>query len=393
MSAWQLENGYEATGVLTTRQRAKLRSQYFAVLKGMDLQMVSSTEAGIEMQIPMGVVAKSETEFPFVRFDASGSVPAQVLLISQAGDQNMLFGLYDIMQTLEIVPLTGDRSRKSKSFTLTGRNTKIISHTEVTLENGEIKGFTLVWPTGDEERRTRILSEMQASFSRIDGVLDPAAGSNSAQSIDLLSGLEIRRPKLSRSGFFVDGNGTVVTALEAVEECTRLTLENDYPATVVAFDTASGIALLRPVEQLAPLSVATLREGDARLQSEVAVAGYSYEGVLGAPTMTFGTLADIKGLRGNTNVKRLALMAQPGDTGGPVLDSQGGVMGMLLPRVSDNGQQLPENVSFALGSDAIRALLTANGVSVATSEGAGAQAPEDLTRIGSAMTVLVSCWN
>ena len=393
MSAWQLDNGYEATGVLTTRQRGELRGQYFAVLEGMNLQLVSVPEAGIEMQIPLGVVAQSATEFPFVQFDATGDVPAQVLLISQAGDQNTLFGLYDIMQTLEIVPLTGERSRKDKSFTLTGQNARISSHTEVSLKDGEIKGFTLVWPTGDEERRTRILGEMQASFSRTDGVLDPAAGSNAAQSVDLVSGLEIRRPKMSRSGFFVDGTGAVVTSSEIVQGCTRITLENDYPATVVATDEARGIALLRPVEQLAPLSVASLREGDARLQSEVAVAGYSYEGVLGAPTMTFGTLSDIKGLRGEPEVKRLALMAQPGDTGGPVLDSQGGVMGMLLPRSADNGQQLPENVSFALGADSIRALLSENGVRVQSTTTSGAQAPEDLTRIGSAMTVLVSCWN
>ncbi|WP_127115984.1 serine protease [Shimia sediminis] len=393
MSAWQQDNGYEATGVLTTRQRAELRSQYFAVLEGMDLQLVSAPEAGIEMQIPMGVVRKADTEFPFVHYDATGDVPAKVLLISQAGDQNTLFGLYDIMQTLEIVPLTGDRSRKDKSFTLQGENAKITSHTEVTLKDGEIKGFTLVWPKGDEERRTRILGEMQASFSRTDGVLDPAAGSNAAQSIDLLSGLDIRRPKMSRSGFFVDTSGTVVTSSEVVQECTRLTLEGDYPATVVATDADRGIALLRPVETLAPLSVAALRQGEARLQSEIAVAGYSYEGVLGAPTMTFGTLSDIKGLRGETDVKRLALMAQPGDTGGPVLDSQGGVLGMLLPRVNANGQQLPENVSFAVGSDAIRTLLDENGIRSANNASSGAQAPEDLTRIGSAMTVLVSCWN
>ncbi|WP_299352075.1 serine protease [uncultured Shimia sp.] len=393
MSAWQADNGYDATGVLTTRQREELRSQYFAVLEGMDLQLISDSNAGIEMQIPMGVVAAANTEFPFIHYKPSGDVPAEVLLISQAGDQNTMFGLYDIMQTLEIVPMSGERSRKDKSFVLTGENSRITSHTEVTLKDGEIKGFTLVWPAGDEERRTRILGEMQSSFARIDGVLDPAAGSNAEQSIDLVSGLEIRRPKMSRSGFFVDNAGTVVTSIDVVRSCTRLTLENDYPATVVATDENTGVALLRPSQKLAPLRVAALREGDARLQSDVAVSGYSYEGVLGAPTMTFGTLSDVKGLRGEANIKRLSLMTQPGDAGGPVLDNLGGVMGMLLPRTAANGQQLPENVSFALGADAIRVLLDENGVQTTPNDASGTQAPEDITRIGSAMTVLVSCWD
>lgn len=393
MAAWQADNGFEGTGILTTMQRAKLRGQYFTVLEGMDLRLASSSDAGIDIQLPMGVLSKPTTEFPFVQYDASGDVAAKVLLISQAGDQNTLFGLYDIMQTLEIVPLTGERARKDKSFVLTGQNSKIISHTEVTLKDGNIKGFTLVWPVADEERRTRILGEMQASFARTEGVLDPAAGSNAEQSVDLLSGLDVRKPKMSRSGFFVDGSGTVVTTAEAVTSCTRITLENDYLAEVVMIDETRGVAILRPVAKLAPMQVASLRGGDARLQSDVAVSGYSYEGVLGAPTMTFGTLADVKGLNGQPNLKRLAMNALPGDAGGPVLDSEGTVMGMLLPKVAQNGQTLPADVSFAIGSDAIASLLSENGLEANVAQGDGAQAPEDLTRLGSDMTVLVSCWN
>ena len=211
MAAWQRANGVEETGVLTTAQRQTLRSQYFAVLDGMDLQRVTLPDAGIEMLIPLGVVSKSATEYPFVQYEATGDIPARVLLISQAGDQSTLFGLFDIMQSLEIVPLTGPRNRNDSSFLLTGQNDRIVSHTEVTLKDGTLKGFTLVWPAGDENRRTRILSQMQTSFTRIDGVLDPAAGGNPAQDIDLVSGLEVRKPNLSRSGFFIDRAGRVGT--------------------------------------------------------------------------------------------------------------------------------------------------------------------------------------
>ena len=46
-------------------------------------------------------------EAPFAHYD--GKDGAQVLLISQSGDGDTLFGLYDIMQTLEIVPPEGER--------------------------------------------------------------------------------------------------------------------------------------------------------------------------------------------------------------------------------------------------------------------------------------------
>ncbi|MCP4817698.1 MAG: peptidoglycan-binding protein [Shimia sp.] len=392
MAAWQADNGVEPTGVLTTRQRDTLRGQYFAVLDGMDLRRVTDVNAGIEMQIPTGVVRKAATEYPFVRFEASGDVPASVLLISQAGDQNTLFGLYDIMQTLEVVPLNGPRERKKSSFTLVGENADIISYTQASLEDGEIKGFTLVWPAGDEERRTRILDEMKASFTRIIGVLDPASGDEAAQSIDLIAGLQVRKPRLSRSGFFVDNRGHVVTTVEAVAACEKITLEGDYEAEVSLIDEALGIAILSPKSALAPMGIAALRAGAPRLKSDVAVSGYSYEGALGAPTMTFGQLADVRGLGGEQELARLALAPQPGDAGGPVFDAAGSVFGMLLPRSSGGAQQLPGEVNFAVNADAIRGLLDQQGITARQSEGGAAMAPEDLTKKASGMTVLVSCW-
>ena len=393
MAAWQAANGFDDTGVLTTRQRNILKQQFNAVLEGLDLQLVEDTTAGIAMKLPLGAVNFEKYEAPYAQFNATGFVPeARVLLISQPGDQQTLFGLYDIMQTLEIVPLEGDRERGKDSFLLTGSNDSFISHTQVALKNGELKGFTLIWPAGDEERRARVLGEMQESFTRLDGVMSAAAGNNEAQRIDLLSGLQIRKPRLSRSGFFVDGRGTVVTTIDAVGSCTRVTLEDGIAAEVVGTDAALGLAALKPVDDLAPSEIAELQRATPRLQSDVAVSGYSYGGILGAPTMTFGTLADVTGLAGEQDLSRLALAALPGDTGGPVFDAGGAVMGMLLPRATGS-QQLPKDVSFAVDAVAIEGFLTNLGITPAATNALANMAPEDLTSKASQLTVLVNCWD
>lgn len=391
MSGWQSANGFEATGVLTTVQRAALLDQYNAVLKGMDLTLVQDRESGIELMIPAGAVTFDKYEPPFAKYGPSGDLNAQVLLISQAGDRATLFGLYDIMQTLEIVPLTGPRSRDEKSFRLIGENATMISQTEAWLEQGEIKGFTLVWPAGDEERRQRVLSEMQRSFARLDGVLDASAGSDQEQRLDLVAGLQVRKPRLSRSGFFIDDAGTVVTTLDAVQGCTRVTLDDEYEADFVRSDSKLGVAVIRSAEELSPARVALFTGTTPRLQSDVALGGYSYGGVLGAPTVTFGTLSDLRGLNGENEIKRLSLSPLPGDAGGPVLDNGGSLLGMLLPR-SDGDKKFPENVSFAVDGAAIRAFLGVAGLRVSDTEGGDPMAPEDLRNRASDMTVLVSCW-
>ncbi|MGV6848356.1 MAG: serine protease [Marinibacterium sp.] len=392
MADWQSANGYDSTGILTTRQRAVLMKQYNEPLTSVGLRRLVDLNAGIAMNLPMKKVAFKKYQAPLAHYDATTREGIRVLLISQAGDKSNLYGLYDILQTLEIVPLDGPRVRGRTRFTIEGQNSKIITHAEASIEDGEIKGFILSWPLGDERRRARVLDSMRQSFTRLPGTLDPLAGADEAQSVDLVAGLEVRRPSAVGSGFFVDPSGTVVTTATAVKSCGRITLDETFQADVLTVDDALDVAILKPREQLSPLEIARLAGQPPRLQSEVAVAGYSFGGVLGAPTLTFGTLADLQGLGGEAELTRLAMATRPGDAGGPVLDSGGSVVGMLLPARS-GARQLPGDVRFAAKSQAIADLLDTAGLSASAGNADDTLPPGDLARIAEGMTVLVSCWN
>lgn len=392
MADWQQFNLYEPTGVLTTAQRKVLMDQYNAPLISVGMDQLEDTQAGIALPMPLKAVKFSRYEAPFAHYDSISDDRIRVMLISQPGDQATLFGLYDILQTLEILPADGERSRAKDRFTIEGRGNGIVTHAQARLQNGEVKGFILVWPEGDNARRSRVLTEMTEGFERLDGVLDPAAGADAPQNVDLVSGLKVRKPRLSRSGFYVDSKGTVVTSTDAVRQCGRITLEHDYDAEVIATDDALGLAILKPKRALAPMAVAAFQSGDPRLGDTLAVAGYSYGGVLGAATLSFGTLADVKGLTGDAAQARLTVTTQPADAGGPVLDAEGSVWGMLLP-APDNGQQLPRDVGIALDADAITKALTDAGITPTASAAIGSIAPDELSRLAIGMTVLVGCWD
>lgn len=394
MAAWQRQEGYEATGVLTALQRQTLVTRYQDLLASVGTQSVVDTATGIQIDLPMALVELDRYEPPFAHFKPRTKDGVKVLLISQTGDAATLRGLYDIMQTLEIVPLNGARQIKGKSFTLSGENAEISSYTYAALANGQVKGFTLVWPTGTDKRHSLVLNAMKNSFRALpDTVLPDVYGDPGAQSVDLMSGLTVRKADLSRSGFYVSGDGGVLTTAQVVQSCQRVTLDETQEASVAAVDPALGLALLRPTTPLAPVRFARLRAGTPRLNSEIAVSGYSYGGMLGAPTLTFGTLADLRGLAGEANVDRLALQATPGDAGGPVLDNGGAVVGMLLPADNAGNRRLPAGVSFAANASAISDFLGAQGITLASLDGFENVAPEDLTLVGADMTVLVSCWN
>ena len=395
MAAWQTDNGVEPTGVLTTTQRGTLLAAYGQAQAELGLQTVVEAASGIEITLPTALVKFDHYEPPFVHFSEKDGSGVRVILISQPGEQSALYGLYDILQTLEVVPFQGERSRGERSFTISGKSATLESYSYAELSGGLIKGYILVWNPADGERMMRVLSAMQASFkstgeTALDPGLAPMADDTRA---GLLSGLEVRRPKFSRSGFFVDTTGSVLTTTEAVASCGRVTLEGDKDADVVFADTDTGVALLKPRVLLAPTNIAEFQTSAERIGSEIAVSGYSYEDTLSSPVLSFGSLEATQGLNGEQGMKRLSLNTLPGDAGGPILDGTGSVLGMLLPRGTDPKKLLPAGVAFATSAATIAERLATAGISSTPSQRNGALAPEDLSTLATGMTVLVSCWD
>jgi len=393
MEAWQISRGHESTGVLTTGQRAALLTEYNTVFEGMGLETVADAAVGISAKIPLGVVAFDSYDPPFAKFAPSGDLPAQVLLISQPGDARRLQSLYEVFQTLTIVPREGARRIRGGTFEIEGRSDTLHTSVYARLDGEAIKGIALVWPAGDEDRRSRLWTEMRASFTPVAGVLDPEmVVLDESQSPELISGLEIRHPMHSASGFFLDTAGAVLTSSEVVAGCGAVTIEGEVPMRVAHADPALGVAVLMPTSPLVPIASARLQTSVPKLGSEIAVAGYSYGGVLSMPTLSLGTLADLHGLEGDDSVKRLDVEVRSGDAGGPVFDAGGAVLGMLLPRTND-GQVLPEGVNFAVDTDALLAAFAAAGVAATTTSRLDALSAEQLTRAAAEITVLVGCWD
>ncbi len=393
MQAYQESRGMEPTGILTTRQRAQLLSEYQGELAALGMQNVLDQRAGIQIDLPMAMVEFGSYNFPFAQYEERNDSGVRVMLISQPGDRATLFGLYEIMQTLDIVPLEGARERGSDSFVLTGQSASLRSHTEARLVGGAVKGFTLIWEPSADEQMARVLPMMQASFAAVDGTLDPAAVPEGLdESVDMVSGLTVRRPDLVRTGFFLDGQGTVLTTTEVVGQCEQILIDNAYEAEVAFRDDALGVAVLRPSQALAPLGFARLSANPGRLRSDIAVAGYPFGGALSAASTTFGSLADLRGVNGEESVQRLDVATAETEAGGPVMDLTGNVIGMVLPGTVE-GRQLPNEVTLALRADQLIAILEGAGVVVTQAEPAGALNRENLSREAADMTVRISCWN
>ena len=394
MAAWQEAQGLEPTGILTTRQRRALLDGWKDELAAFGFTEVVEAESGISVTLPLALVEFDHYEPPFVHYRAKTEGAPRILLISQPGEQAALYGLYDVLQTLESVPLEGARDRGDRDFRIRGTSATTDTTVFAALKGDRIKGWMLISTPGNEARDARIRKVLEQSFKPDgDSVLDPGmVAMDAGTKAGLLSGLEVRKPKLSRTGFFISPEGAVLTTVEAVSQCGRVTIDRTTDAEVALADAASGLALLKPKSPLAPRAVAGFATTSGRPGSEVTVPGYSYEDRLPAPTLTFGTLDDLAGLNGEAGLNRLSLQSLPGDAGGAVLDSSGAVLGMLLSAAPESGRQLPAGVAFALPNAEIARLLAPTGVTPLPATNSSALSPAALADTAMGMTALVSCW-
>lgn len=392
MATWQRSAGArDATGVLTTGQRTQVLQAFAEARRDLGLEQLRHAEAGVSLIAPLGLVAFDRIEAPFVHYAPLGDSGVSLSLISQAGDADMLAGLYEIVQTLAIVPPAGDRALEADRFRILGVAQERTTEVFARLEGGHILGYVLSWPEAQDALAARALPEMERTLVSTGAPLPTEAGFEpAAQRLDMVSGLEVRRPLREASGFFVDGTGTVLTAADTVAGCGRVTLGGRDATRVVS--VRDGVAVLRPEARLAPLEVAQLAPVEGRLRSPVSVGGFPYGGVLTSATLSFGTLEDVRDLDGNGDVLRLSLSARDGDFGGPVLDPSGRVAGLLLGGAGGTGRELPADVGFALKARVLRDLLAEEGVTARVSEDTAPIAPEELAARATGMTVLVSCW-
>ncbi|MEM6636587.1 MAG: serine protease [Pseudomonadota bacterium] len=392
MEFWQSNRALAVTGILTSAQRARLLGDYREAVRRLGMAPFEDNAAGISLMLPLGQVAKDRVDAPFSHFTSTSGDAPKVILISQPGDRQTLAALFEVLQTLEIVPLGGPRALTARSFEITGSDEKIVSHTFATLADDAIKGFTLVWPREDSATAERVRQTMRSSFQAIPGVTLSPAAFNPDQGVDLMAGLAVRRPLRSASGVFVDSAGSVLTALGPVAGCGRITIGDAFEVALASEAPALGLALLRPVADIAPPGTARFRAGPARIRSDIALAGFSYGGRLGAPTLTYGQVADLSGLTGQTAFDRLQILPETGDIGGPVLDASGAVVGILRPPPTENGKSLPPETRYSADSSAILAAFPDEDLAVFDDGDPTLLGPEDMRDLASDITVLVSCW-
>jgi len=138
-----------------------------------------------------------------------------------------------------------------------------------------------------------------------------------------------------------------------------------------------------------------------RLGESVASYGFPYAGLLSSSgNFTLGNVTSLSGMNDDSRFIQISTPVQPGNSGGPLLDMSGSVIGVVEGGLNaiammQAGGNVPQNVNFAIQAGIIVNFLSAKGVSPKIdSQDAGARRDlpaSDVADIAKQFTVQVYC--
>jgi len=165
--------------------------------------------------------------------------------------------------------------------------------------------------------------------------------------------------------------------------------KDEYEAQGVDADPANDLGLIKlskPIE-----STAKLRGQPDLIQGEMAVNyGFPLMGELSTSAkVTGGSVNSLSGYNNNSSFLQYDAASQHGNSGGPVLDASGNVIGVVSSKLDDAENQL---VNFATKSTILEGFLRANKVPFEKADlGEKLELP-DIAEKAETFTVLVGCW-
>lgn len=206
-------------------------------------------------------------------------------------------------------------------------------------------------------------------------------------------------PKTSTgTGFFISNDGYLVSNAHVVEGCTRAQvrygLASFEDATILARDSVNDFAILKT--SIRPQAVSKLR-GGVRVGESIAAFGFPLAGLLSSGgNFTLGNVSANAGLGDDARFIQISAPAQPGNSGGPVLDQSGNVIGMVVAKLdalklAKLTDDVPQNVNFALKTSLLVTFLDTTGVAYAIAGQEPQLAPPDVAERAKAISAYIRC--
>jgi S1-C subfamily serine protease len=162
----------------------------------------------------------------------------------------------------------------------------------------------------------------------------------------------------SGTGFMVSTKGYIVTSYHLIKDADSIFVENEIIGRIkvekVSIDTKLDIAILKIEETKSEVLGRipfTLKKSDASLGEKVFTLGFPREDIVYGE----GSISSASGYKGDTLAYQVSIPVNPGNSGGPLLDDQGNLIGVISGKHTG-----AEASNFAVKAEYIYAFLNSD---------------------------------
>lgn len=201
------------------------------------------------------------------------------------------------------------------------------------------------------------------------------------------------------TGFIVSRNGHILTNAHVVKDCSTLTAdfeENTESLTLISMDSENDLAILKSnvlSEHIAYFS----HTATPALGQELIVSGYPLSGLLSDQIqLTTGVLSATSGINNDFRYFQLTAPVQQGNSGGPVLNNKGEVIGVVVSKLNAGFIQratgdIPQNVNFAIKAAIAKIFMHAYKIKYLESDSKQKMSTQEIGQTVGKYTLRITC--
>ena len=427
IKSFQARMGQPATGVMDAPFLDALIGQSDDALRSVGFGWQDDGQTGVRIGLPFELVQEvGATEVGTMWRSPDEALEIETVRFVKEGYS--LQDVFDILRTPTDGKVVESSEIKGDGFRISGREGDKDYVIRFQARGGDLRGFSVAYPEAMEAGLKPYLAVAEGGF-------DPFAGEPASQAPDTGPMAELSRdPRYalaftnngimresatggerssdapsglggydvggdldaSGSGFVVSQDGWVLTNAHVARSCRSVAVGSFGTASRVVIDDDNDLALLKVDADLGrPLPLVT---GKPRLGEDVLALGYPLRSILAdSLNVTRGNISSLLGLMNDPNYLQISAAVQPGNSGGPVIDLAGRVVGIVTAKlnavaVADITGDIPQSINFAIRPDVAVRFLDANNVAfVAAEKDAPLESVPDATEKTADSVVPVLC--
>lgn len=175
----------------------------------------------------------------------------------------------------------------------------------------------------------------------------------------------------SGTGFFISNNGYIATCYHVIEGATEISIKGinsdfykKYNATIIATDKINDLAILKIDCNIESSIKYSLKWDVADVGQDVFTLGYPLKTTMGEEIkLTNGIISSKSGFQGDITTYQITVPVQPGNSGGPLFDKNGFVIGVI--NAIHTGA---ENAGYAVKSNILQKLIQSSFLNITLPE-------------------------